>query len=60
MNYLNEFKDELEDIISEGRIDEAVDFAAEKVLESYKNGKKAGSEPKKPSASKPRFSKTRR
>jgi hypothetical protein len=38
MNYLREFRRQLRAIIEGGDIDASVDFAAEKLLESYHNG----------------------
>jgi hypothetical protein len=42
MNYLKEFRAELRERIEGGDIDAAVKFAAERVLESYRNGQDAG------------------
>lgn len=38
MGYINEFRSKLTALIEEGRTQEAVKFAADKVLESYHNG----------------------
>ena len=38
MGYINEFRAKLASLIEEGRTEEAVKFAADKVLESYHNG----------------------
>jgi hypothetical protein len=41
-NYLKDFRHQLLDLIEQGSPAEAVRFAADKVLQSYKNGLKAG------------------
>ena len=38
MGYINDFRSKLTALIAEGKTDEAVKFAADKVLESYHNG----------------------
>jgi hypothetical protein len=38
MGYINDFRAKLTALIEEGRTEEAVRFAADKVLESYHNG----------------------
>jgi hypothetical protein len=38
MGYINDFRAKLIELIEDGRTDEAVKFAADKVLESYRNG----------------------
>ena len=38
MGYINDFRAKLTELIEEGRTEEAVRFAADKVLESYRNG----------------------
>ena len=38
MGYINDFRSKLAALIEEGRTEEAVKFAADKVLESYHNG----------------------
>ena len=38
MGYINEFRAKLAALIEEGKTEEAVKFAADKVLESYHNG----------------------
>ena len=38
MGYINEFRAQLAALIEEGKTEEAVNFAADKVLESYHNG----------------------
>jgi len=38
MGYINDFRAKLTELIEEGRTEEAVKFAADKVLESYHNG----------------------
>jgi hypothetical protein len=38
MGYINDFRAKLTTLIEEGRTEEAVKFAADKVLESYHNG----------------------
>ena len=38
MGYINEFRAKLTELIEDGRTEEAVKFAADKVLESYRNG----------------------
>ncbi len=43
-NYLKDFRLQLLDLIEQGSPVEAVRFAADKVLASYKNGLKAGRE----------------
>ncbi len=43
-NYLKDFRHQLLDLIEQGSPAEAVRFAADKVLQSYKNGLKAGRE----------------
>ena len=45
-NYLKDFRHQLLDLIEQGSPAEAVRFAATRVLESYKNGLKAGREGK--------------
>ena len=41
-NYLKDFRHQLLDLIEQGSAVEAVRFASDKVLQSYKNGLKAG------------------
>ena len=38
MGYINDFRAKLTELIEDGRTEEAVKFAADKVLESYHNG----------------------
>ena len=38
MGYINDFRAKLTTLIEDGRTEEAVKFAADKVLESYHNG----------------------
>jgi hypothetical protein len=38
MGYINDFRSKLTTLIEEGKTEEAVKFAADKVLESYHNG----------------------
>ena len=38
MGYINDFRAKLTTLIEEGRTEDAVKFAADKVLESYHNG----------------------
>ena len=38
MGYINDFRAKLIELIEDGRTEEAVKFAADKVLESYRNG----------------------
>jgi hypothetical protein len=38
MGYINDFRAKLAELIEDGRTEEAVKFAADKVLESYRNG----------------------
>jgi hypothetical protein len=38
MGYINDFRSKLTALIEDGRTEEAVKFAADKVLESYHNG----------------------
>ena len=38
MGYINDFRGKLTALIEDGRTEEAVKFAADKVLESYHNG----------------------
>jgi hypothetical protein len=38
MGYINDFRAKLTELIEDGRTAEAVKFAADKVLESYRNG----------------------
>ena len=38
MGYINEFRAKLTALIEDGRTEDAVKFAADKVLESYHNG----------------------
>ena len=46
MGYINDFRAKLTALIEEGRTEEAVKFAADKVLESYRNGAdKANADP---------------
>ncbi len=45
-NYLKDFRLQLLDLIEQGSPVEAVRFASDKVLQSYKNGLKAGREGK--------------
>jgi hypothetical protein len=42
MGYINEFRANLTALIDEGKQEEAVKFAADTVLESYRNGLEAG------------------
>jgi hypothetical protein len=43
MGYINEFRGKLTALIEEGKTGEAVKFAADTVLESYRNGLELGS-----------------
>ena len=43
-NYLKDFRNQLLDLIEQGSLAEAQRFATAKMLESYKNGLKAGRE----------------
>lgn len=43
MGYINDFRGRLRTLIEEGKADEAVKFAADTVLESYRNGVELGS-----------------
>jgi hypothetical protein len=46
MGYINDFRSKLSALIEEGKTEEAVKFAADKVLESYHNGAdKANTDP---------------
>ena len=46
MGYINDFRAKLTELIEDGRTEEAVKFAADKVLESYRNGTdKANADP---------------
>jgi hypothetical protein len=46
MGYINDFRAKLTALIEDGRTEEAVKFAADKVLESYHNGAdKANTDP---------------
>jgi hypothetical protein len=56
MGYINEFRAKLTQLIEDGRTEEALKFAADKVLESYRNGAdKANADPADaPGASAPR------
>jgi hypothetical protein len=38
MGYINDFRAKLTELIEEGRTEEAVKFAADRVYESYRNG----------------------
>jgi hypothetical protein len=38
MGYINDFRAKLTELIEDGRTEEAIKFAADKVLESYRNG----------------------
>jgi hypothetical protein len=38
MGYINDFRAKLIELIEDGRTEDAVKFAADKVLESYRNG----------------------
>ena len=38
MGYINDFRAKLTALIEDGRTEDAVKFAADKVLESYRNG----------------------
>ena len=40
--YLNDFRQQLLELIQQGNSGEAVHFASDKVLQSYKNGLKTG------------------
>jgi hypothetical protein len=42
MGYINEFRGKLASLIEEGKEAEAVKYAADTVLESYRNGQEAG------------------
>ena len=57
MGYINDFRAKLTELIEDGRTAEAVKFAADKVLESYRNG--AGMIEKADPADVPRASATR-
>ena len=43
MGYINDFRGKLQALIEEGKTEEAVKFAADTVLESYRNGLALGS-----------------
>ena len=43
MGYINDFRGKLQALIAEGKADEAVKFAADTVLEIYRNGIDVGS-----------------
>jgi hypothetical protein len=43
MGYINDFRGKLQALIAEGKAEEAVKFAADTVLESYRNGVEVGS-----------------
>ena len=46
MGYINDFRAKLTELIEDGRTEETVKFAADKVLESYRNGAdKANADP---------------
>jgi hypothetical protein len=38
MGYINDFRAKMRELIEDGRTEDAVKFAADKVLESYHNG----------------------
>jgi hypothetical protein len=57
MGYINDFRAKLIELIEDGRTQEAVKFAADKVLESYRNG--AGLTDKANPADAPRASASR-
>ena len=42
MGYINDFRGRLRTLIEEGKADEAIKFAADTVLESYRNGLELG------------------
>ena len=42
MGYITDFRGKLQALIAEGKADEAVKFAADTVLESYRNGVEVG------------------
>ena len=48
MSYLKEFREDAKAIYEEEGIDAAITFAAERILESYNNGKEAGAKGTKP------------
>ena len=60
MGYINDFRAKLIELIEDGRTEEAVRFAADKVLESYHNGAdQANADPADvPAASAPRGERT--
>ena len=64
-NYLRQFRTDAKEIFEEEGIDAVIEFAAERILESYNNGKEAsakGERPTKPSEPKKqirRFDKNR-
>ena len=43
MGYITDFRGKLQALIAEGKDEEAVKFAADTVLESYRNGVEVGS-----------------
>ena len=43
MGYINDFRAKLGALIEEGKVDQAVKYAADICLESYRNGMKAAS-----------------
>ena len=43
MGYITDFRGKLQALIAEGRAEDAVKFAADTVLESYRNGVDVGS-----------------
>ena len=57
MGYINDFISQLRTKISEGKIDEAVRYAADTCLESYRNGMKAASAEEKDVQKAKRFAK---
>jgi hypothetical protein len=42
MGYINDFRGKLQTLIAEGKTEEAIKFAADTVLESYRNGVELG------------------
>lgn len=44
MGYINDFRDKLRALIEQGKIEEAIKYAADTCLESYRNGLKLGME----------------
>jgi hypothetical protein len=53
MGYINDFRGKLQALIAEGKDEEAVKFAADTVLESYRNGVEVGAKAEKTMCRKP-------